>query len=81
MLQAYNILLIKVLVELVRGVSMMYAITVGNVDASESSNILPDALHTNTSICPGVSTIMFLIFLAFGVSGFGRVRFSRMFMT
>jgi len=49
-LQAYNILLIKVLVEAVRGVSMTYAITVGKVEAKESSKILPEALQTKTSI-------------------------------
>lgn len=43
-------LLIKVLVELVRGVSMMYASTVGKDDANESNRILPEALQTKTSI-------------------------------
>jgi hypothetical protein len=53
----------KVLVEAVRGVSIIYAMTVGNVDARESNKILPLALQTKTSICPGVSTNMFLIAL------------------
>jgi len=48
---------------------------VGNVDAKESRRILPDALHTNTSICPGVSTKIFFIGLASGFAGSGVVRF------
>lgn len=70
-------LLINVLVEAVRGVSMIYAMTVGKDDASESKIMLPDALHTNTSIWPGVSTKIFLIGFTFGFAGFGDVRFSR----
>lgn len=71
-------LLMNVLVEAVRGVSIMYAITVGNVEAMESSKIAPDALHTKTSIWPGVSTRICLIGFTFGFSGSGVVRFSRM---
>ena len=67
----------KVLVELVRGVSIMYAITVGNVDASESRSIAPEALQTKTSIWPGVSMRMFLMGLTVGLAGSGVVRFSR----
>ena len=73
-------LLMNVLVELVRGVSIMYAMTVGKDDAKESSKMLPEALQTKTSIWPGVSTMMFLMGLALGVSGFGAVRFSRILM-
>lgn len=75
-LQAYSMLLINVLVEAVRGVSMMYAITVGKVEARESRRILPDALQTNTSICPGVSTRMCFIGFASGFAGSGVVLFS-----
>jgi hypothetical protein len=70
-------LLINVLVEAVRGVSIMYAITVGNVEASESSSILPEALHTKTSIWPGVSTKMCFIDLESGFAGSEAVRFSK----
>lgn len=56
---AYNILDMKVLVfSVVRGVSMMYAVTVGKLEASEESRMLPDADQTKTSICPGVSMMM-----------------------
>src|SRR3954452_18910467 len=70
-------LLIKVLVELARGVSMMYAMTVGNDDARVSRRILPEALQTKTSIWPGVSIRMCSMGFAEGFSGFGAVRFSR----
>lgn len=64
----------------VRGVSMIYAITVGNEDASDSNRMLPDADQTNTSIWPGVS-----IRKCFGgndvVSGCGFARFSNRFIT
>src|SRR5689334_17421374 len=43
-------------VEDVRGVSMIYAMTVGNDEASDSNRMLPEADQTKTSICPGVST-------------------------
>lgn len=72
-------LLMKVLVEAVRGVSIMYAMTVGKVEAKESRRMLPDALQTKTSIWPGVSTRICLMGLTFGFSGFGVVRFSRRF--
>lgn len=39
----------------VRGVSIMYATTVGNEDATASVMMAPDALHVKISICPGVS--------------------------
>ena len=41
----------------VRGVSMMYATTVGNDEATASVIIAPEADHVNISICPGVSRI------------------------
>jgi hypothetical protein len=47
-------LLMNVLVEAVRGVSMMYARTVGNEDAIDSSRIAPLADQTNASIWPAV---------------------------
>jgi hypothetical protein len=73
-------LLINVLVEDVRGVSIMYASTVGKLDARLSSKMLPEALHTKTSICPGVSTRMFLIGFALWLAevGSGFVRASKM---
>src|SRR2546428_699985 len=73
-------LLMNVLVEEVRGVSMMYVSTVGKLDARLSSKMLPEALHTKTSICPGVSMMMFLMGFAFGLAevGSGFVRFSKM---
>lgn len=64
-------LLMNVLVEAVRGVSIMYATTVGKEVASESSKIWPDADHTKTSIWPGVSTRMCLIGFAVGWAGSG----------
>ena len=39
----------------VRGVSIMYATTVGKEDATASVMIAPDADQVNISICPGVS--------------------------
>jgi hypothetical protein len=71
-------LLINVLVEDVRGVSIMYASTVGKLDARLSSKMLPEALHTKTSICPGVSMRMFLIGFALAEVGSGLVRVSKM---
>ena len=47
----------KVAGAVVRGVSMMYAITVGSDDAIASVMIAPEADQVNISICPGVSTI------------------------
>ncbi|TEY68302.1 hypothetical protein BOTCAL_0121g00220 [Botryotinia calthae] len=41
---------IIVLVDDVLGVSMIYAITVGKVEAKESNKMLPEALQTKTSI-------------------------------
>jgi hypothetical protein len=78
-LQAYSMLLINVLVEAVLGVSMTYAITVGKVEANESRSMLPEALQTKTSICPGVSTSMWFIGFASGLTGSGAVLFSRRF--
>src|SRR6186713_367324 len=69
-------LLMNVLVEAVRGVSMTYAMTVGKEEARESRRIAPDALHTKTSIWPGVSIRIFFIGRAFGFAGSGAVRFS-----
>lgn len=51
-------LLIKVAGELVRGVSMMYATTVGRAEAIASVMIAPEADQVKISICPGVSTRM-----------------------
>jgi len=47
----------KVAGAVVRGVSMMYATTVGSEDAMASVMIAPEADHVNISICPGVSRI------------------------
>lgn len=58
MLHAYSMLLMKVLVEVVRGVSMTYAMTVGKVEARASRRMLPEADQTKTSIWPGVSRRM-----------------------
>lgn len=41
----------------VRGVSTTYTMTVGNVDASDSVIMAPEADHVNASIWPGVSTM------------------------
>jgi len=43
-----------------RGVSMIYARMVGYEEAKVSRRICPDADHRKTSICPGVSTMMYL---------------------
>jgi hypothetical protein len=65
----------KVDVEEVLGVSMIYAMTVGKEEANDSKRMLPEADHTKTSICPGVS-----IRKCFGgmmvLSGGGLARFS-----
>jgi hypothetical protein len=45
----------KVVGEVVRGVSMTYATTVGIADAMASVIIAPDADQVKISICPGVS--------------------------
>ncbi|KAH3660203.1 hypothetical protein OGAPHI_007408 [Ogataea philodendri] len=42
------------------GVSMMYAMTVGKVDANASVMMAPEADQMKHSICPGVSTIQCL---------------------
>ena len=44
----------------VRGVSMMYATTVGKVEATASVMMAPDADQVNISICPGVSRMKWL---------------------
>ena len=54
-LQAYRIFDINVAGAVVRGVSIMYATTVGKEDATASVMIAPDADQVNISICPGVS--------------------------
>lgn len=48
---------IKVAGAVVRGVSMIYATTVGKEDATASVIIAPEADQVNISICPGVSSI------------------------
>jgi hypothetical protein len=45
----------KVAGAVVRGVSIMYATTVGRDEATASVIIAPDADQVNISICPGVS--------------------------
>ena len=50
MLQAYNMFDMNVTGFTQRAVSMMYATTVGNDDASDSVIMAPDADHVNTSI-------------------------------
>ena len=67
-------------VEEVLGVSTMYAMTVGNEDASDSNKMLPEADQTKTSICPGVSTKKYFGDIAETSSG-GCDRFSRSEMT
>ena len=47
----------KVAGDVVLGVSMMYATTVGSDDATASVIIAPDADQVKISICPGVSRI------------------------
>ncbi len=56
-LHAYNILDINVAGAVARGVSTMYAMTVGREDAIASVIIAPDADQVKISICPGVSMI------------------------
>lgn len=45
----------KVAGAVVRGVSMIYATTVGNEEAMASVMMAPEADQVNISICPGVS--------------------------
>ena len=45
----------KVAGAVVRGVSIMYATTVGRDEATASVIMAPDADQVNISICPGVS--------------------------
>ena len=59
-LHAYNILLINVAGALVRGVSIIYATTVGKAEATASVMMAPDADQVKISICPGVSKMIFL---------------------
>ncbi len=58
---AYNIFDMNVAGDDDRGVSMIYARTVGYEEANVSRRICPDADHKKTSICPGVSTMMYLL--------------------
>jgi hypothetical protein len=53
-------LLMNVAGAVVRGVSMTYATTVGNDEATASVIMEPDADHVKISIWPGVSTRMWL---------------------
>ena len=50
----------KVAGAVVRGVSIMYATTVGNEEATASVIMAPDADQVNISICPGVSRMIWL---------------------
>jgi len=50
----------KVAGAVVRGVSIIYATTVGREDATASVMMAPDADQVNISICPGVSRITWL---------------------
>lgn len=54
--QAYSMLLMNVAGLVVLGVSIMYATTVGNVEAIASVMMAPDADQVKISIWPGVST-------------------------
>lgn len=45
----------KVAGAVVRGVSIMYATTVGSAEAMASVMMAPEADHVKISICPGVS--------------------------
>ena len=54
-LHAYNMLDMNVAGAVVRGVSMIYATTVGREEATASVMIAPDADQVKISICPGVS--------------------------
>lgn len=56
-LQAYSIFDIKVAGAEARGVSMMYATTVGREEATASVMIAPEADQVKISIWPGVSSI------------------------
>lgn len=56
-LQAYSMFDMNVAGELVLGVSMIYATTVGNEPATASVIMAPDADQVKISICPGVSRI------------------------
>ncbi|KAH3664639.1 hypothetical protein OGATHE_003454 [Ogataea polymorpha] len=58
--QAYSMLEMNVVGDELLGVSMMYAIIVGKVDAKASVMMAPDADHMKHSICPGVSTMQCL---------------------
>lgn len=51
-------LLMNVAGAVVRGVSMIYAMTVGNDEAIASVMMAPEADQVKISICPGVSTRM-----------------------
>ena len=53
-------LLMKVAGAVVRGVSMMYATTVGRLEAMASVMMDPEADQVKISICPGVSTSIYL---------------------
>lgn len=54
-------LLMNVAGAVVRGVSIMYATTVGREEATASVMMAPEADHVKISICPGVSINMWLI--------------------
>jgi hypothetical protein len=54
-LHAYNIFDMNVAGAVVRGVSIMYATTVGIDEATASVIIAPEADQVKISICPGVS--------------------------
>jgi len=56
-LQAYSIFDMKVAGAVVRGVSIIYATTVGREDAIASVMMAPEADQVKISICPGVSKI------------------------
>jgi hypothetical protein len=56
-LQAYSIFDMKVAGAVVRGVSIIYATTVGRDDATASVMMAPEADQVKISICPGVSKI------------------------
>ena len=57
-LHAYNMLDINVAGAVVRGVSIMYATTDGNEDATASVMMAPDADQVKISIWPGVSSMI-----------------------
>jgi hypothetical protein len=56
-LQAYSIFDMKVAGAVVRGVSIIYATTVGRDEATASVMMAPEADQVKISICPGVSKI------------------------